>query len=65
MQATTAHRVQECGCISIPEGMVERTGLRPGAAYRFSFHSEDTGLLIVAEDASGPVTPLLAGTTCG
>lgn len=39
-------RVQECGCIALPEPIQERTGLYPGATYEIEVTEEGNGVLL-------------------
>lgn len=62
-------RVQECGCIAIPEDLVARTGLGPGTAYELDLSADGKGIVIVpansvAGEFAEPARPV-SGTSCG
>jgi bifunctional DNA-binding transcriptional regulator/antitoxin component of YhaV-PrlF toxin-antitoxin module len=42
----TTGRVQDCGCIALPEPLQERTGLYPGATYRIELTLEGHLILV-------------------
>jgi len=57
-------RVQECGCIALPEDLQELTGLFPGATYRIELAANGVGLFLTPVEKSPPrdSTP---GARCG
>lgn len=62
-------RVQECGCIAIPEELVARTGLGPGTAYELDLSADGKGIVIMpaVSGAAGVAerARLASGTSCG
>lgn len=50
-------RVQECGCIALPETVQEQTGLYPGATYEIEFTQEGAAVLLRPIDTRQPVEP--------
>jgi hypothetical protein len=57
-------RVQECGCIALPESLQEQTGLYPGATYQIEVTPEGTGLLLLPMETRQP-NDLNPATRCG
>jgi len=57
-------RVQECGCIALPEELQELTGLYPGTAYKIEVSAEGRGLVLVPLERGQTRLPKL-GTKCG
>jgi len=56
-------RVQECGCIALPEELQAETGLYPGATYEIEVSSQGTGIILrpVDRQQSADLKP---GTRC-
>jgi bifunctional DNA-binding transcriptional regulator/antitoxin component of YhaV-PrlF toxin-antitoxin module len=57
-------RVQECGCIALPEELQELTGLYPGATYEIEVSAEGRRLVLVPLESGQTRLPKL-GTKCG
>jgi hypothetical protein len=57
-------KVQECGCIALPEELQARTGLFPGATYEIDVTPEGTALLVLPLETRPPSDPK-PGTQCG
>jgi bifunctional DNA-binding transcriptional regulator/antitoxin component of YhaV-PrlF toxin-antitoxin module len=57
-------RVQECGCIALPEELQAKTGLYPGATYEIELSAEGHGLLLVPLEKRESPPPEL-GSKCG
>jgi hypothetical protein len=57
-------RVQECGCIALPEPVQEQTGLYPGATYRIEITEEGTGVLLRPVETRQP-SDAKPGARCG
>ncbi len=57
-------KVQECGCIALPESVREKTGLYPGATYQIELTPEGAGLLLTLLQTCKPVEPN-PGSHCG
>lgn len=57
-------RVQECGCIALPEELQELTGLYPGATYEIEVSAEGRGLILVPLETAASKLPK-PGTQCG
>jgi bifunctional DNA-binding transcriptional regulator/antitoxin component of YhaV-PrlF toxin-antitoxin module len=57
-------RVQECGCIALPEELQAKTGLYPGATYEIEVSAEGNGLVLVPLEAGQSKLPKLAAE-CG
>jgi bifunctional DNA-binding transcriptional regulator/antitoxin component of YhaV-PrlF toxin-antitoxin module len=57
-------RVQECGCIALPEELQELTGLYPGATYEIELYAEGHGLVLVPLETRESAPPEL-GSKCG
>jgi bifunctional DNA-binding transcriptional regulator/antitoxin component of YhaV-PrlF toxin-antitoxin module len=60
-------KVQQCGCIAIPEELVEKTGLRPGARFEMTLAPDGKGIVVVASESEPvpEIVPFAGGTTCG
>ena len=56
-------RVQDCGCIALPEDIQEQTGLYPGATYRIELTSNRQILLIPISPQARPEPQ--TGVRCG
>jgi hypothetical protein len=59
----TTGRVQDCGCISLPENLQEQTGLYPGATYQIELTSDRHLVLIPVTPQSRPESK--PGARCG
>jgi hypothetical protein len=57
-------KVQECGCIALPESLQEKTGLYPGATYQIEIMPEGAGLFLLPLETCTPADPS-PGTRCG
>jgi hypothetical protein len=57
-------RVQECGCIALPEDLQRKTGLYPGATFQIESAPDDAGLLLLPLETRPPSDPK-PGTQCG
>jgi bifunctional DNA-binding transcriptional regulator/antitoxin component of YhaV-PrlF toxin-antitoxin module len=57
-------RVQECGCIALPEELQELTGLYPGATYEIDLSPGGTELILRPLETRQPTDPK-PGTQCG
>jgi bifunctional DNA-binding transcriptional regulator/antitoxin component of YhaV-PrlF toxin-antitoxin module len=57
-------RVQECGCIALPERVQEQTGLYPGATYEIEIASDGTALLLRPLETRQATDPK-PGAHCG
>jgi hypothetical protein len=57
-------RVQECGCIALPEELQELTGLYPGATYEIKISAEGRALVLLPLETRQSKLPKL-GTECG
>jgi hypothetical protein len=57
-------KVQECGCIALPESVQEKTGLYPGATYQIEVMPEGAGLLLLPLETRKPAD-LNPGSHCG
>lgn len=57
-------RVQECGCIALPEAIQEKTGLYPGATYEIEIATDGAALLLWPIEARQPTDPN-PGAHCG
>jgi len=56
-------RVQECGCIALPEELQELTGLYPGATYEIALAAEGGEIVLRPLETREPTGPKL-GTHC-
>jgi len=56
-------RVQDCGCIALPEAFQEQTGLYPGAIYRVEISAE--GHLVLIPLQTQPRPEREPGVRCG
>jgi hypothetical protein len=60
----TTYKVQDCGCIALPEEVQQQTGLRPGASFQLAV-AED-GRSVTLHSISPPLCfEIPSGTTCG
>ena len=57
-------RVQECGCIALPEPLQEQTGLYPGATYEIEVTQDGAGLLLRPLETGETGEPRV-GASCG
>jgi len=57
-------RVQECGCIALPEELQELTGLYPGATYEIVLAAEGTEIVLRPVETRPKGTPE-PGSQCG
>jgi bifunctional DNA-binding transcriptional regulator/antitoxin component of YhaV-PrlF toxin-antitoxin module len=57
-------RVQECGCIALPEAVQERTGLYPGATFDIEVTQEGSVVLLRPLETRQPGEPN-PGAHCG
>jgi antitoxin component of MazEF toxin-antitoxin module len=56
-------RVQECGCIALPEEVQKQAGLYPGASYEMELTADGAVVLWPVERAQ--LSEPRAGTCCG
>lgn len=56
-------RVQECGCIALPEEVQKQVGLYPGASYEMEL-TEDGAVVLRPLEPSQPGEPSI-GASCG
>jgi hypothetical protein len=60
----TTYKVQDCGCIALPEEVQQQTGLGPGAWFQLAV-AED-GRSVTLTSISPPHSfEIPSGTTCG
>ena len=57
-------RVKECGCIALPEGVQEQTGLYPGATFDIEVTEEGMAILLRPLETRKPSEPN-PGARCG
>ena len=57
-------RVQDCGCIALPDEVQQKTGLYPGATFQIEFTLDGTGLLLQPLETRPPCAPKPA-SYCG
>jgi len=57
-------RVQDCGCIALPEDLQQQTGLYPGAIYEIDVAPDGVALLLRPMETRQPTDPK-PGTHCG
>ena len=57
-------KVQECGCIALPEELQAKTGLYPGATYRIELAADGIGISLTPVETRKPAD-LKPGTQCG
>jgi bifunctional DNA-binding transcriptional regulator/antitoxin component of YhaV-PrlF toxin-antitoxin module len=57
-------RVQECGCIALPETIQQQTGLYPGATFEVEVTEEGDGLLLRPLEKRRP-SDVKPGARCG
>jgi hypothetical protein len=50
-------RVQECGCIALPESLQEQTGLYAGATYEIEITQDGAAILLRPLDTVQPSDP--------
>jgi hypothetical protein len=61
----TALRVQDCGCISLPDDVIEKTSLFPGATFTANLAEDGRSVLITPLSiAQRPDSPR-NNTSCG
>jgi hypothetical protein len=58
----TTGRVQDCGCIALPDDLQEKTGLYPGATYRIEISAE--GYLVLVPLQTQPLAGPKPGARC-
>jgi hypothetical protein len=56
------HRVQDCGCIALPEEIQQQTGLHPGATFGIEVLADGAVTLHLVQSAA-PSQPV-QGTAC-
>jgi bifunctional DNA-binding transcriptional regulator/antitoxin component of YhaV-PrlF toxin-antitoxin module len=57
-------RVQECGCIALPEDIQKQSGLYPGATYEIEITEDGAVVLLRPLQPSLPREPSI-GASCG
>jgi bifunctional DNA-binding transcriptional regulator/antitoxin component of YhaV-PrlF toxin-antitoxin module len=57
-------RVQECGCIALPEEVQKQVGLYPGATYEIEVTEDGAAVLLRPVERSQPGEPRI-GASCG
>jgi len=57
-------RVQECGCIAIPEALQKQTGLYPGATFEIEA-VEDGAAILLRTIEKGKPSDTAQGAHCG
>jgi bifunctional DNA-binding transcriptional regulator/antitoxin component of YhaV-PrlF toxin-antitoxin module len=57
-------RVQECGCIALPEDIQKQSGLYPGATYEIEITEDGAVVLLRSLQPSQP-RELNIGASCG
>jgi hypothetical protein len=57
-------RVQECGCIALPEDVQKKAGLFPGATYEIEIAEDGASVLLRPLEPSQPGEPSI-GASCG
>jgi hypothetical protein len=57
-------RVQECGCIALPEAVQEQTGLYAGATYEIEITEEGAAVLLRPIEKGQP-SDTAQGVHCG
>jgi len=57
-------RVQECGCIALPEEVQKQAGLCPGATYEIEVTEDGAAVLLRPLKPSQPGEPRI-GASCG
>jgi len=63
-QASIEGRVQECGCIALPQALQLQTGLYPGATYTLEIAESGTAILLrIVQPAQQAESNL--GASCG
>jgi hypothetical protein len=60
---TTVGRVQDCGCIALPEELQAQTGLYPGATYELEMAEGGASILLRILEPGTRVAPS-PGTRC-
>jgi hypothetical protein len=58
-------KVQECGCIALPEALQQQTGLYPGATYQIEIAPQGAGLLLLPLETAEAPEEIKPGTRCG
>jgi hypothetical protein len=56
--------VQDCGCIALPEELQQRTGLYPGATFRFEVAKDGSSVTLTSIQRSLSIEPA-TGASCG
>jgi hypothetical protein len=57
-------RVQDCGCIALPEDLQQMTGLNPGATFELKLAPDGSALLLIPVETKSRST-LYPGVQCG
>jgi bifunctional DNA-binding transcriptional regulator/antitoxin component of YhaV-PrlF toxin-antitoxin module len=57
-------RVQECGCIALPEEIQKKTGLYPGATFQIECTPDGIGLILQPLETRQPSDPY-PSSQCG
>jgi len=63
MEDRAEGRVQDCGCIALPEELQQRTGLHPGATFQIELTLE--GNLLLTPLQLQPQSVIKPGVRCG
>jgi bifunctional DNA-binding transcriptional regulator/antitoxin component of YhaV-PrlF toxin-antitoxin module len=58
----TTYKVQDCGCIALPEELQRQTGLRPGATFQIIVTEDGVTLNSIRPPLSSEIP---FGTSCG
>jgi hypothetical protein len=62
--AVPTYKVQDCGCISLPEDLQKVTGLYPGASFQFQVAEDGSRVILTSIQRTHPTEPS-QGVTCG
>lgn len=61
----TTIKVQECGCIALPEEIVEKSSLYPGATLNVAIAPDGKSILLIPLTTTSRPSNPSEGMTCG
>jgi hypothetical protein len=60
----TVYKVQDCGCIALPEDVQRQTGLFPGATFELEAAADGLSMKLSVIERAGP-PGYISGAVCG
>jgi bifunctional DNA-binding transcriptional regulator/antitoxin component of YhaV-PrlF toxin-antitoxin module len=58
------YRVQDCGCIALPEELQERTGLYPGASFELEAAEDGSSVTLTSIQRAPKLDEPSVGASC-